>query len=102
MPSEIKYNGETIAVVEEGQTAVLECKGYTMRDNVRIAMGYGGISLSEFKDVVDASVAEAMRAANESGAFKPVKGVDYYTTEDKTEIVASVLASLPTWSGGSY
>lgn len=32
----------------------------------------------------------------------PVKGVDYFTAEDKTELVNSVLAALPTWTGGSY
>lgn len=32
----------------------------------------------------------------------PVKGTDYYTEEDKTEMVNSVLAALPTWTGGSY
>lgn len=32
----------------------------------------------------------------------PVKGTDYYTTADKTEMVNLVLAALPTWTGGSY
>lgn len=32
----------------------------------------------------------------------PQKGVDYYTEADKTEMVNSVLAALPTWEGGSY
>lgn len=32
----------------------------------------------------------------------PEKGVDYFTEEDKTELVASVLNALPTWEGGSY
>lgn len=32
----------------------------------------------------------------------PVKGEDYWTEEDKTEIVNDVLAALPTWTGGSY
>lgn len=32
----------------------------------------------------------------------PVKGVDYWTASDKTEIVGNVLAALPTWTGGSY
>lgn len=32
----------------------------------------------------------------------PRKGVDYYTQADKTEMVNSVLAALPTWTGGSY
>ena len=32
----------------------------------------------------------------------PVKGTDYWTDSDKTEIVNDVLAALPTWTGGSY
>lgn len=32
----------------------------------------------------------------------PVKGTDYWTAADKTEIVNSVLAALPVWEGGSY
>jgi hypothetical protein len=32
----------------------------------------------------------------------PVKGIDYYTAADKTEMVNMVLAALPTWTGGSY
>ena len=32
----------------------------------------------------------------------PVKGEDYWTTADKTEIVNDVLSSLPAWTGGSY
>lgn len=34
--------------------------------------------------------------------LKPVKGTDYWTAEDKAEIVADTLAALPTWTGGSY
>lgn len=32
----------------------------------------------------------------------PAKGTDYFTEEDKVELVNSVLATLPTWSGGAY
>lgn len=32
----------------------------------------------------------------------PVKGTDYFTEADKSEMVNSVLAALPTWTGGSY
>ena len=32
----------------------------------------------------------------------PVKGTDYFTEEDKTELVTSVLNALPTWQGGAY
>ena len=32
----------------------------------------------------------------------PVKGTDYYTEADKTEMVSRILSALPTWTGGSY
>ena len=32
----------------------------------------------------------------------PEKGVDYWTESDKSEIVSDVLATLPTWNGGSF
>ena len=32
----------------------------------------------------------------------PVKGEDYFTEEDKAELVSDVLAALPAWEGGSY
>ena len=32
----------------------------------------------------------------------PVKGTDYWTAADKTEIVNDALAALPTWAGGNY
>lgn len=40
-------------------------------------------------------------SAGEAG-YTPVKGTDYFTAADKTELVNDVLAALPTWTGGSY
>lgn len=34
--------------------------------------------------------------------YTPIKGTDYWTATDKSEIVNDVLAALPTWTGGSY
>lgn len=34
--------------------------------------------------------------------YTPVKYVDYWTKEDKAEMVSDVLAALPVWEGGSY
>lgn len=34
--------------------------------------------------------------------YTPVRGVDYYTEADKTEMVNAVLSALPVWEGGSY
>ena len=40
--------------------------------------------------------------ATGAAGYTPVKGTDYYTAADKTEMVNAVLAALPTWTGGSY
>ncbi len=34
--------------------------------------------------------------------YTPIKGTDYFTDEDKAELVNSVLEVLPIWEGGSY
>lgn len=40
--------------------------------------------------------------ANGKDGYTPIKGKDYYTEADKTEMVNAVLAALPIWTGGSY
>lgn len=56
------------------------------------------------KDTLDKlSVADGKLQYNGSDVgLKPVKGTDYWTAADKTEIVNDTLAALPTWTGGSY
>lgn len=40
--------------------------------------------------------------ADGAPGYTPVKGTDYYTAADKTEMVNMVIAALPTWTGGTY
>ena len=56
------------------------------------------------KDTLDKlSVTDGKLQYNGSDVgLKPVKGTDYWTSADKTEIVNDTLAALPTWTGGSY
>ena len=65
-------------------------------------------------DELNTAVNNALTEAKNSGEFKgdkgdpgndgktPEKGTDYWTEEDKTEIVSDVLASLPNASGVSF
>lgn len=46
--------------------------------------------------------ADGKDGAPGADGYTPQKGIDYNTPEDKTEMVAAVLAALPTWEGGSY
>lgn len=43
---------------------------------------------------IQSVVNSALQEAKESGDFKPVKGVDYWTESDKAEIVADVITSF--------
>lgn len=66
-------------------------------------------------DILNAIIANKVSGGSGSGTgpsgpqgpagadgYTPVKGVDYWTEEDKAEIVSDVLAALPTWEGGAY
>lgn len=65
---------------------------------------------SELSTAIDTALAQAKASGEFDGADgkdgvdgkTPVKGTDYYTEADKTEMVNAVLAALPTWTGGSY
>lgn len=45
---------------------------------------------------------ESLKGTNGKDGFTPIRGVDYYTEDDKAEMVNLVLAALSTWDGGSY
>lgn len=40
--------------------------------------------------------------ADGKDGYTPEKGKDYFTEEDKSELVADVLNALPVWQGGEY
>lgn len=42
------------------------------------------------------------QGATGADGYTPVKGTDYFTDDDKNEMVDLVIAALPTWEGGSY
>lgn len=43
-----------------------------------------------------------LKGADGKDGKTPVKGTDYWTAEDKAEIVNDTLAALPKWTGGNY
>lgn len=45
---------------------------------------------------------EQLEALKGADGKTPVKGTDYFTEADKTEITNAVLDALPIWSGGAY
>ena len=54
---------------------------------------------------LDTAINSALAVAKESGAFDgedgytPVKGKDYFTEADKSEIISAVIAALPVYNG---
>lgn len=64
--------------------------------NVQESTADGGSNVVTFSD------GKTLTVKNGSKGSTPVKGTDYYTAADKTEMVNAVIAALPTWTGGSY
>lgn len=62
----------------------------------------GGSNVVTFSDGKTLTVKNGKTGATGAPGYTPVKGTDYYTAADKTEMVNAVLAALPTWTGGSY
>ena len=57
------------------------------------------ISITDKNGITTATITNGKDGAD---GKTPVKGTDYYTEADKTEMVNMVLAALPTWTGGNY
>lgn len=76
--------------------------------NVQESTEDGGSNVITFSDGKTLTVKNGSKGNDGSpgspGAdgYTPVKGTDYYTAADKTEMVNDVIAALPTWTGGSY
>jgi len=70
--------------------------------------GGGGISPTvSFTETEDGCLltvcdAEGEKSISLRHGRTPVKGTDYFTETDKTELVNDVLSALPAWTGGSY
>lgn len=73
---------------------------------LNVEPGLDGVSVTHTWNgtILTVSSASGTSSANLAGpkGDTPVKGVDYYTTADKNEIVSLVLNALPAWQGGSY
>lgn len=60
------------------------------------------VALAQAKASGEFDGKDGVDGKNGADGKTPVKGTDYYTEADKTEMVNAVLAALPTWTGGSY
>lgn len=64
----------------------------------------GAILQDDLQNATNAALAQAKASGEFDGedGYTPVKGTDYFTEEDKTELVNSVLAALPAAEGVSF
>ena len=94
----------TISITDAGGT-----KSATINDgengtsvtvaNVSESAVSGGTNTIAFSDGKTVNIKNGKDGSN---GKTPVKGIDYFTEADQTDVVNSVLAALPTWTGGSY
>lgn len=65
--------------------------------------GGGSVSDEQIKEAVDEALTEAKESGEFDGAdgYTPQKGIDYFTEEDKEELVEEVLENIPSGGGGS-
>lgn len=67
----------------------------------------GAVSKSGLQSAIDVALAQAKESGEFNGkdgkngddGYTPIKGTDYYTDDDKTEMVNAVIASLPIYGG---
>lgn len=71
----------------------LMANNITSIDTAAIDAQIRALIASQSTEIQDA-VNDALREAKESGDFKPVKGVDYWTEDDKAELVADVITNF--------
>lgn len=68
----------------------------------------GGTNVVTFSDGKKLNIKNGSKGSDGSpgatgpAGYTPVKGTDYWTAADKSEMVNDVLDALPTWEGGSY
>ena len=62
----------------------------------------GGNNVITLSDGTIFSIKNGSKGSTGDAGKTPVKGTDYWTDDDRTQMVNDVLASLQTWTGGSY
>ena len=97
----LQYNGSDVGL--KGDKGADGANGKDGANGITPTIGANGNWYLDTTDTGKPSRGEKgdTGAAGADG-YTPVKGTDYWTAADKTEIVNDTLAALPTWTGGSY
>ena len=64
--------------------------------------GAGTVTAAETQEATLVDVPNGLLKGDGTTISAAVKGIDYWTSADKQEIVQDVLAALPVMEGGSY
>ena len=106
--AEAELGGEEVDLSGYAQKSELPTKVSELENDAGYLTEHQDISGKLDSSALPTAINTALAQAKASGEFDgadgktPVKGTDYYTEADKTEMVSRVLSALPTWNGGSY
>ena len=102
-------NGTKTATVNDGADGVNGKDGEKGTDGTSVTVASvsesgadGGSNVVTFSDGKTLTVKNGTKGSKGDEGYTPVKGTDYWTASDKSQMVSDVLAALPTWNGGSY
>ena len=102
-------NGTTLTVTSASGTSSANLKGDKGDSGTSVTVNSvsesttdGGSNVVTFSDGKTVTIKNGNKGSKGDPGRTPVKGTDYWTSADKSEMVSSVLAALPTWTGGSY
>lgn len=99
----VLYTEQTLTEAQKAQA----------RENIGAQPVGSYLESTELTSAINTALAQAKASGEFDGAdgrdgvdgkdgYTPVKGTDYWTDTDKTDMLNDVLAALPTWNGGSY
>lgn len=94
--------------VEVSCNACLEGENVTEPTPTQMEQALGYLSQAKEAAVTAANIAENLAAKAENGEFNgekgysPIKGIDYFTRAERTEMVKEVLSALPTTEGVGF
>ena len=87
---------------ERGLQGVQGVKGEKGDKGVGLGFEWSGTRLGIKKDTDISYTYVELKGEKGVDGYTPIKGIDYFTNEDKLEIIASVLQEFPIWEGGDY
>lgn len=95
------WNGTVLTISSASGTSSADLRGTNGTSvtvsNVSESTASGGTNTVTFSDGKKVNIKNGTNGTN---GKNPVKGTDYFTAEDKTEMVNAVIAALPKYNGG--